>query len=419
MENSKYVLVAFPYPSGAGLHMGHSYAYGLMDSYCRSLRSRGHHVFQPFGFDTHGLPTELYAKKVGRPPLEVAEENIINFRSQMERMSTQYETLLSTHDPVYVKWTQWIFSELHKRGLAYKKKGQTNWCPSCETVISCEDECDRCGTLTEDREQDQWYIRITDYRERLIKGLDEIDMPDGTKKMQRKWIEDMRDWSVGRQRSFGTPVPLEGETDTLDTFFDSSWYFVRYCDPNNDDTICSPENYRHVDVYCCGAELATNHLIYARFIHMFLYDIGVVPVEEPFKKVIHNGMIIGLDGHKMSKSRGNVVDPNDYDPDEMRLYLAFLAHFFDGGVWSDRNIKGVRKFLFRYDEWMSREGEDELPGLDKFISNIHSLMDSFKFNKVVSEYMTLVNKYRHLNLTVNDKNRLTEVLSSFVPSLRK
>jgi leucyl-tRNA synthetase len=150
---------------------------------------------------------------------------------------------------------------------------------------------------------------------------------------------------------------------------------------------------------------------------MFLYDIGVVPVQEPFKKVIHNGMILGPDGHKMSKSRGNVVNPDDYDPDELRLYLAFIAHFFDGGTWSDRNIKGVRKFLSRYKEWMSREGDDVIPELDSFVKNIHSLTDSFKFNKVVSEYMTLVNKYRHLNLTPQNKNTLSSVLSSFVPSM--
>jgi len=210
---------------------------------------------------------------------------------------------------------------------------------------------------------------------------------------------------------------VENETDTLDTFFDSSWYFIRYNDPENEEQLCSPEKYKQVDIYCCGAELATNHLIYARFVHMFLHDIGVVPVQEPFKKVIHNGMILGPDGHKMSKSRGNVVNPDDYDPDELRLYLAFIAHFFDGGTWSDRNIKGVRKFISRYKEWMSREGDDVIPELDSFVKNIHSLTDSFKFNKVVSEYMTLVNKYRHMNLTQQNKNTLSSVLSSFVPSM--
>lgn len=226
----------------------------------------------------------------------------------------------------------------------------------------------------------------------------------------------MRDWSISRQRKFGAPIPIDGSTDTIDTFVDSSFYFIRYCDPSNENELCSKDKYKQVDVYCCGSELTTNHLIYARFIHMFLYDIGVVPVEEPFKKLIHNGFIIGDDGHKMSKSRGNVVDPIDYDPDEMRLYLSFISHFFDGGVWSDKNIKGVRKFINRFREWMSREGTDTID-YDTFEEKIFNYNDSFKFNKIVSEFMILLNNNRQLNLTTSDKTKLIKLLSIYAPNI--
>lgn len=413
-----YTLVAFPYPSGSGLHMGHGYSYGIMDSYCRSLRHRGHEVFQPMGFDTHGLPTELYAQKVGRDPQEVADENIQNFKSQLNKMNTQYQLSFSTSDENYVKWTQWIFTKLYENNLAYKKFGEVNWCSSCKTALANEqvkeDHCDRCSSKIEKKEMNQWYFKITEYKERLIKNLEFLDFPESTKKAQRNWLENLRDWSIGRQRKFGAPIPIEGEIDTMDSFVDSSFYFIRYCDPFNETELCSKDKYKQVDLYCCGGELATNHLIYARFIHMFLYDIGVVPVEEPFKRLIHNGMIISSDGHKMSKSRGNVVNPSDYDSDEMRMYLCFISHFFDGGIWSDQNISGIRRFIGRFKEWMSREGDDIID-IDKFEETIFRYNDSFKFNKVVSEFMTLVNNYRTKNITPEIKKDLIELIKIYMP----
>jgi leucyl-tRNA synthetase len=420
MKNKdKYILVAFPYPSGSGLHIGHAYSYGLMDSYCRYLRYRGDNVFQPFGFDTHGLPTELYAQKVKRNVLDVANENIENFKSQLSIMNTSYDFKLSTSDESYVKWTQWLFTKLKEHGLAYKKNGSVNWCPSCKTVLSKEqlkeESCERCSTKTENKVMNQWYFKITDYKERLIKNLDWIDYPKPTINAQRKWLENLHDWCVSRQRKFGAKIPIEGEEDTIDTFVDSSFYFVRYCDPNNENELCSKDKYKQVDLYCTGSELSTNHLIYARFIHMFLYDIGVVPTEEPFKKLIHNGMILGCDGTKMSKSKGNVINPDDYDSDELRFHLMFIGHYFDGGTWSDQNISGIKRFINRFKEWMSREGEDVID-IEPFKSKVFNYTESFKFNKVVSEFMTLVNQNRTKNITPEIKKELIDIIKIYMPS---
>jgi len=418
-KNKKYINVMFPYPSGSGLHIGHVYNYAIMDSYSRYWRYRGYDVFQPFGFDSFGLPAENYAKKVGRKPSEVTYENIENFRKQMRDMNTEYTELLTTSDVSYYKWTQWIFSKLREHGLAYKKDGEVNWCTSCETVLAREQVkdgvCKRCSSTVEEKVMNQWYFKITDYKDRLIKNLDHIDYPQSTINAQRNWLENLHDWCVSRQRSWGCPIPVENETDTLDTFVDSSFYFVRYCDPFNDEELCSRDKYQQVDMYVGGSEHACMHLIYARFIHMFLYDIGVVPVEEPFKSVRHQGMILN-DGEKMSKSKGNTINPDDYDPDELRMYLMFIGHYFDGGSWSDKNIKGIRRFIGRFKEWMSREG-DHVIDIEPFKEKVFNYTESFKFNKVVSEYMTLVNKNRKYNITPEVKKELTNILKIYIPGL--
>lgn len=419
---SKYILAAFPYPSGSGLHIGHAYAYSITDSYCRFLRHSGEEVFQPIGWDSHGLPTEMYAKKVGREPYEVANENIENFRQQFNKMDTQYTELVSTCEESYIKWTQWIFTKLKEHNLAYKKFGDVNWCESCETVIANEQvkdgSCEKCGSKIVIKQQNQWYFKITDYRQRLIDGLNKVDYPESVKRSQRNWLENMHDWSVGRQRKFGAKIPIEGEADTLDTFVDSSFYFIRYCDPFNNTKIADFDKIRQVDVYCCGAELSTNHLIYARFINMFLYDIGVTPFEEPFKRVICNGMIVASDGQKMSKSRGNVVNPDEYDSDTLRFYLMFIAHFFDGGSWSDKNINGITKFINRFLEWISREGTESID-FDKFKTTVYNYSNSFKFNKVVSEFMTLVKSCRHLNINSQQKQEIITLLEVYMPGIKR
>lgn len=411
-----YCTVMFPYPSGAGLHLGHYYNYAIMDSYCRWLRHRGQTVFQPFGYDAFGLPAENYAREIGGDPADVTRDNIVRFRAQMDRMNTSFEERLVTCEPSYVKWTQWLFLRLHERGLAYKAWGRVNWCPSCETVLANEQvqdgHCERCSSAVDARDMNQWYFRITDYKDRLIAGLDHIDYPEGTKRMQRAWLENQRDWCVSRQRKWGCPIPIEGETDTLDTFVDSSFYFNRYLTDSGDEFLPKDE-FKQVDLYVGGAEHACMHLIYARFIQMFLYDIGMVPVEEPFKKVIHQGMIT-KDGTKMSKSKGNAVNPDDYDPDELRFYLMFLGHYFDGGDWSDQHISGVRRFFNKMKRWMSEPGSDQVD-TTQLEGQIDRNVQAFKFNKVVSGFMEFYNKNKSKKPDAASCENIGRMLRVFAP----
>jgi leucyl-tRNA synthetase len=423
MENEnkkKYVAVMFPYPSGQ-MHIGHYYNYAITDSYCRHLRRKGFEVFQPFGYDAFGLPAENAAKKIGGDPSEITWKNIEKFRVDMKRMNTNYEELLVTCEPSYYKWTQWLFKKLLEHDLAYKKMGDVNWCPSCETVLAREQvkegKCDRCSSVVETKNLEQWYFRITKYKERLIANLDKIDYPKSTINAQRAWLENLHDWCVSRQRKWGCPIPVEGETDTLDTFVDSSFYFIRYRDPKNENELCAKEKYRQVDLYVGGSEHACMHLIYARFIHMFLYDIGIVPEEEPFQKVIHQGMILN-DGEKMSKSKGNVISPEAYSQEELRFYLMFIGHYFDGGSWSDKNIEGVRRFIKRFSNWMNEEGSETID-VEKFDEQISKFVDSFKFNKVVSSFMILLNENKHKKLDASTKEKLICILEVFMPGIRE
>ena len=420
MKQTINMTVMFPYPSGAALHVGHFYNYAVMDSWCRYKRYIGHEVFQPFGYDAFGLPAELYADKVGKEPRLVTNENIVAFDKQMEKMNTQYEYKLSTIDKSYMKWTQWLFLKLKEHDLVYKKFGEVNYCPSCRTTLAKEqvknDKCDRCGTSVEIRELEQWYIRTTAYKQRLIANLEKLDYPKGTIAAQRNWLENLHDWCVSRQRKWGCPIPIEDETDTIDTFLDSSFYYKRYCDPTNENELCSKEKYKQVDLYVGGNEHACMHLIYARFINMFLYDIGVVPEEEPFKKVIHQGMIL-FEGEKMSKTKGNTVNPDDHDPDVLRFYLMFLGHYFDGGSWSDSSIQGIHRFVSKMKAWFSRTGNDDID-LDEFQETIFAYTESFKFNKVVSSFMILLNENKKKNLTEDCKGRIINLLEIYMPGIK-
>jgi leucyl-tRNA synthetase len=412
-EDYKYITVMFPYPSGSGLHAGHWYNYSIMDSYCRYLRYKGEDVFQPFGFDSFGLPAENYAKKVGRNPREVTYENIDNFRVQMKQMNTQYEELLITSDENYIKHTQWLFTKLYEKGLAYKKDGEVDYCNSCETVLAREqvkkDCCERCGEIVVKKTLNQWYFKITDYKERLIAGLDKIDYPESTKKAQRNWLENQHDWCVSRQRSWGCPIPIEGETDTMDTFVDSSIYTIIY-------SIMKGIKPKPVDLYVGGSEHSCMHLIYFRFITMFLYDIGFIDFEEPVIKLIHQGMILN-EGEKMSKTKGNVVCLDDYDPDIIRFYLMFIGHYFDGGSWSDENIIGIQRFINKMKTWLSKTGDDTID-IESFKKTIFDYTDSFKFNKVVSSFMILLNQNKSKSLTSECKEELIKLLEIYTPAIR-
>lgn len=420
MEAQEYVCVMFPYPSGNGLHIGHAYNYAIMDSYCRWERFMGKSVFQPFGYDAFGLPAENYARQHNRDPKEVTYENIDRFKTQMQRMNTGFEDMLITSDQTYYVWTQWLFKKLYEKGLAYKKKGVVNHCSSCETVLANEQvkdgKCERCNTSVDAKEMEQWYFRITDYKERLIKNLDWIDYPEKTKKQQRHWLENLTDWCVSRQRKWGCPIPIEGEEDTLDTFVDSSFYYLRYLDPTNENELFSKEKYKQVDLYVGGNEHACMHLIYARFINMFLYDLGVVPEEEPFKRVIHQGMITNS-GEKMSKSKGNVINPDDYDSDELRMYMMFIGHYFDGGDWDDSNIIGIRRFLGRYKKWVSESKENgEVIDITQFKNKIDGFVKTFKFNKVVSTFMEFYNANKNKTIDKSTATELIEIIKPFAPT---
>lgn len=419
---SRNVVVMFPYPSGSGLHMGHYYNYSIIDSYCRWLRHEGLDVSQPFGYDSFGLPAENYARKIGGDPKTVTEQNIDNFRQQMRRMNTMFSERLVTSDQSYFKWTQWVFTQLLQRGLAYKAHGSVNYCPSCETVLANEqvigDKCERCESTVESRNLEQWYFKITAYKDRLIRNLDIIDYPESTKKQQRLWLHNLRDWCVSRQRSWGCPIPIEGETDTLDTFVDSSFYYLRYLSDSPDEFL--PNGcYRPVDLYVGGSEHACMHLIYARFIHMVLYDMGIVPQEEPFNKVIHQG-IITKDGSKMSKSKGNSVSPDSYDPDELRLGLMFIGPYFEGGDWSNQSIVGVRKFLGKIRRWamQSRVDGEELE-LTSLRQEISRLTLSFKFNVVVSTFMKFYNAHKSSVVSTRSFQEFIDLLAPFAPGIRQ
>jgi leucyl-tRNA synthetase len=412
-NNYKYVTVMFPYPSGSGLHCGHWYNYAIMDSYCRYLRYKGETVFQPFGYDSFGLPAENYAKKVGRDPREVTYENIENFRIQMDNMNTQYEEMLITSDPNYIEYTQWLFKQLYDKDLAYKKDGEVDFCNSCETVLAREQvkegKCERCSTEVEKKTLNQWYFKITDYKDRLIAGLDKIDFPESTIKSQRNWLENQHDWCVSRQRSWGCPIPIEGETDTMDTFVDSSIYTIIYC-------LMKGIKPKPVDLYVGGSEHACMHLIYIRFITMFLYDIGFIDFEEPITKLVHQGMILS-EGEKMSKSKGNVVSLDGYDPDEIRFYLMFIGHYFDGGSWSDENIIGIRRFINRMKTWLDKTGEETID-IESFKKTIFDFTDAFKFNKVVSSFMILMNQNKNKSLTTECKEELIQLIEIYMPGIR-
>ena len=418
MNNPFYCVVMFPYPSGAGLHLGHCYNYMIVDSYCRWLRFKGRHVIQPFGYDAFGLPAENYAKQIGGDPAIVTMQNINRFREQMANMKTQYDERLITCSETYIKWTQWLFTQMVNHGIAYKAWGDVNFCNSCETVLANEQvkegKCDRCSGVVETKQMNQWYFRITDYKDRLIKNLDWIDYPESTKKMQRAWLDNLKDWCVSRQRKWGCPIPIEEETDTLDTFVDSSFYYLRYLTSSENELI-PKDQYRQVDLYVGGSEHACMHLIYARFVHMFLYDIGVVPMEEPFKKVIHQGMIT-KDGAKMGKSKGNAINPDEYDPDELRMYLMFLGPYFEGGDWNDRNIVGIRKFFGRMKLWFSLAGENgHAIDVEELEKKIDGYFTTFKVNKIVSSFMEFYNKNKNIVIDYASADRLRAMLRCFAP----
>ncbi|HJZ49663.1 MAG TPA: class I tRNA ligase family protein, partial [Roseiflexaceae bacterium] len=386
----------------------------------------GRDVFEPIGFDAFGIHSENYAIKQGIHPNILTAHNVERFReTQLKVSGNRYDWSheVDTTDPRYYRWTQWIFVKLFKAGLAERKRAAVNWCPSCKTVLANEQVidglCERCDTLVEQRELEQWFFKITNYADRLLDHLDDIDWSEVVKTAQRNWIGrsvnpadrtvqyHLRDWLISRQRYWGPPIPIiycdtcgivpvpeeqlpvllpevedwkpsgtgssplaaipsfvnttcpacggaaRRETDVSDNFLDSAWYFLRYPSTQFDDRPFDPEltaKWLPVDMYIGGREHSVLHLMYTRFITMALHDLGYLPFDEPFKRFRAHG-IITKDGAKISKSRGNIINPDEYigtwGADTLRTYLMFMGPYTQGGDFSDRGISGVRRFLNR------------------------------------------------------------------------
>ena len=667
-----YALVEFPYPSGQGLHVGHARPYTAMDVVARKRRMDGYNVLFPMGYDAFGLPTENYAIKNHIHPAKVTHDNIANFTKQLKMLGYSF-------DPKYYKWTQWIFLQLFKKGLAYKTSMPVNWCTSCKCVLANEEVvngvCERCGSEVIRKEKSQWMLKITEYAQRLIDDLDQVDFIERVKIQQKnwigrstgaevtfpttqgddlviyttrpdtlfgatymvlspehpyiarwknaignwdqvtayveaaarksdfertelakektgvklegvaginpvngkkipifisdyvlvsygtgaimavpahddrdwefakkfgceiievvqggdiekaaftlkddtgimvnsdflngltvkeaipvmkKWLEEkgighekvnykLRDWVFSRQRYWGEPIPLvhcdkcgwvplpeeqlplllpevssyeptdngesplatmtdwvnttcpccggpaQRETDTMPQWAGSSWYFLRYMDPHNDKALASQEALRYwgqVDWYNGGMEHTTLHLLYSRFWHKFLYDLGVVPYAEPYHKRTSHGMILGEGGEKMSKSRGNVVNPNDvvaqYGADTMRMYIMFIGDFEKAAAWSDNAVKGCKRFLDRI--WNLAEqvtpaeayGKENEALLHKTIKKVSDDIENMKFNTAIAALMTLTNQFYDKGVNQAEFRTMLQLLSPFAPHM--
>lgn len=653
-----YVLDMFPYPSGAGLHVGHLASYTPPDIVARYKRAKGFAVLHPMGYDAFGLPAEQYAIQTGIHPAETTNKAITNFRRQLKSFgfSFDWDREVSTCEPDFYRWTQFIFLKLFERGLAYQKEVPVNWCPALKTVLANEEVVDgkseRGGHPVVRVPMKQWMLKITDYAERLLEGLDRIDWPERTKEGQRQWIGKsegarvrftvantkdsfeifttrpdtifgatfmvlapehplvksitppdsaasvqayidqankksevdrkaaqtksgvftgayalnpllpandpraripiwiadyvlmdygtgaimavpghdsrdfefarqyglpivrvlksetdlpfegdgelvnseflngldkpkaiqraieelekcevgesqvqykLRDWLFSRQRYWGEPFPIihtekgnegvpydelpvllpevadyepsdkgepplarvaefvnyrtkEGhkarrDTDTMPGSAGSSWYFLRFTDPHNDEALCdftAQKYWMPVDLYVGGPEHTVGHLLYARFWQKVLFDAGLVSHDEPFQKLAHQGVIMGPDGQRMSKSRGNVVNPDDvrdaHGSDALRTYICFLGPFEKDKPWSPKGIEGVRRFLERIWRLVMDENNQPLPLdntapteslnrlLHKTIKKVGDDIESMGFNTAISALMILVNE---------------------------
>jgi leucyl-tRNA synthetase len=680
-----YALDMFPYPSGAGLHVGHPEGYTATDIVSRYKRMKGYNVLHPMGWDAFGLPAEQYALQTGRHPREITVENINNFRRQIKALGFSYDwdREISTTDPNYYKWTQWIFIQLYKKGLAYVAEVPVNWCPALGTVLANEEVIDglseRGGHPVIRRPMRQWMLKITEYAERLLEDLEELDWSESIKDMQRNWIGKstgaevvfaidgheaaltvfttrpdtlfgatycvlapehelvgviasaeqktaveayvnqaarksdlertdlakdksgvftgayainpvnggkvpiwiadyvlggygtgaimavpghderdwefakkfelpivevveggdvgaaaytgdgklvnsgflnglstveaiaamisrlesdgngkgkvtyrLRDWLFSRQRYWGEPIPVlhyedgtmdtvseeelplllpdvdaiqpsgtgesplanvidwvnvidprngrpaRRETNTMPQWAGSCWYYLRFIDPHNADEICSPEKQREwlpVDLYIGGAEHAVLHLLYARFWHKVLYDIGVVNTKEPFHKLVNQGMILGMNNEKMSKSRGNVINPDDivgeFGADTLRVYEMFMGPLEATKPWNTNGVEGVYRFLSRVwrlyvDDNGNLNGKiQDVAGDGAFVRTWHKSLkkvgddyEALRFNTAISQMMIFVNEaYKTESLPKQAMVHFVQMLSPIAPHI--
>ena len=691
-----YGLIEFPYPSGQGLHVGHPRSYTAMDIIARKRRKQGYNVLFPIGFDAFGLPAENYAIKNHIHPKITTEKNIAHFKEQLKSLgfSFDWSREINTTDPEYYKWTQWIFIQLYKKGLAYKATMPINFCTGCKVGLANEEVvngvCERCGSPVVQKEKSQWMLKITEYAQRLIDDLKDVNYLDKIKAQQinwigrsegaevnfkikdtddtllvyttrpdtifgatymvvapehhliekykekitnmdeveeykRKsslksdferaelnkektgveikgikainpltgeeipiWISDyvlitygtgaimavpahdtrdfefakkfnlpikqvimqkpenydaskeykmeekelteaftdinngiainsdflngltskeainkvidyieekglgerkvnykLRDWVFSRQRYWGEPIPMvycekcgwvpvpeeelplrlpdvedyepgengesplakheewinttcphchgkaRRETDTMPQWAGSSWYYLRYMDPHNNEVLASKEALKYwnqVDWYNGGMEHTTLHLLYSRFWHKFLYDIGVVPTKEPYAKRTSHGMILGTNGEKMSKSKGNVINPddivNEFGADAFRVYEMFMGPFDQTAPWSMESIRGCMKFLDRV--WNMQdflvEGDEYSEKFEKMmhkaIQKVSSDIEEMKFNTSVATFMTMVNEfYKAKTINKAEYKTFLQLLNPFAPHM--
>jgi len=607
-----YVLDMFPYPSGDGLHVGHPKGYIATDVYSRMKRMQGHAILHPMGWDAFGLPAENYALANKVHPEVAVKRNIKRFKKQLELLGFNYdwEREINTTDPKYYKWTQWIFLQMFKKGLAYQSNEPINWCPSCKTGLANEDledgKCERCGSVVEKRPIPQWVLRITDYADRLLADLETLNWPDSIKESQRNWIGrsegyeiefalkgqsgkikvfttrpetilgvsflalaldhplasraghanelrainpankeelpvvvapyvlsdygfgavmgvpahderdtlfakannltvknapfadsalikkvgrkvvkyKLRDWVFSRQRYWGEPIPLihctkcgvvpvpekdlpvklpkvksyeptgtgesplaaiasfvntkcpkckgpaKRETNTMPQWAGSCWYYLAYISRGNLNSLTAKKAFQKwlpVSMYVGGAEHATRHLIYARFWHKFLFDIGVVGTDEPFERLQNVGLILGSDGRKMSKRFGNVVNPDDivkkFGADALRIYESFMGPFNQSIAWSADSLVGARRFVEKV--WRLREKltTNHQPSTTKTLLNqtvkkVGEDIEQFHFNTAVSALMILTNAFeKETAIAKADFEILLKLLAPFAPHL--
>ena len=674
-----YGLVEFPYPSGAGMHVGHIKAYSGLEVVSRKRRLQGYNVLFPIGFDAYGLPTENYAIKTGIHPRKVTDMNIKKFTSQLKRVGFSFDwtRVIDTTEEGYYKWTQWIFLKMFENGLAFRDKTLVNYCPSCKVVLSNEDsqggKCDICHSEVVQKSKDVWYLRITEYADKLLEGLKHVDYLPNIKAQQEHWIgksrgafvnfslkdipeklriyttrpdtlfgvtfmviapehpiidkykdkirnmdaivdyrtecskktefertqlvkdktgvkidgltainpvngreipvyisdyvmmgygtgaimavpahDDrdydfakkfgidiievikggnideaaytgdgemvnsgflngmdnkkdsikkmidyltekgigeggvqykMKDWAFNRQRYWGEPIPIiycpkcgmvpvpydelplklpnvenfepgqdgesplakidsfvnckcpvcggdaKRETDTMPQWAGSSWYFLRYVDPHNDKTFADYDKLKYwmpVDWYNGGMEHVTRHLIYSRFWYKFLYDLGVVPYEEPYQKRTAQGLILGPDGVKMSKSRGNVIDPNEvvdvYGADVLRTYVLFMGDYEQAAPWSESSVKGCKRFIdrvFNLQEIL-KDGDEYskelMSAMHKTVKKVSEDIEQMKYNTAIAALMTLLNKiYENGKINRAELKTLIILVNPFAP----
>ena len=517
-SNKKYyVLDMFPYPSGSGLHVGHPKGYTATDIIARYKRLNGFDVLHPIGWDAFGLPAEQYAIKTGNSPREFTQKNIKNFKEQLMNLgfSFDYDKEVDTTDPKFYKITQWIFQKMYENNLAELRNIDVNWCEELGTVLANEEVIitaegekvsERGSFPVIKKKMKQWVLKITNYADKLLDGLKEIDWPKSLVALQENWIGKeidkngnvkyhLHDWVFSRQRYWGEPFPLmfdennnvhlvtdlpvllpvndkniygmknnklplenfeewlylkkdgkifRREANTMPQWAGSSWYYLAYIIKNDDGTyldINSSEAKKRfkkwlpVDLYIGGQEHAVLHLLYARFWHKVLYDLKIVETSEPFFKVINQGMILGEDGNKMSKSKGNIVNPNDiinkYGADTLRLYEMFMGPLNDFKRWSNSGLIAMRKWLDRiyrlyYSIFITKEWKVKLTNSitsKKMLSHYHKMVkevtnniEQLKFNISISKMMVFINElYKAKEIPTYFLTNFAILLSCFAP----